>query len=129
MATYDGLIPHIVVDGAEAAIAFYGAAFGAEEMGRHPADDGKRLMHAHLRVNDHDLFVCDFFPEYGMEAGPPAHVTLHLAVDDADRWWERAVAAGATVVMPLADQFWGDRYGRLKDPYGHVWSIGAPVKA
>lgn len=127
MSSLSGLIPHLVVDGAAAAIDFYAKAFEAEEVGRHPAEDGKRLMHAHLRINGRDLFLCDFFPEFGMGTKTPACVTLHLAVDDADAWWERAMAAGCTVVMPLDDQFWGDRYGKLKDPFGHDWSIGAPV--
>jgi PhnB protein len=74
--------------------------------------------------------LSDDFPEYrgGQPAPAPASVTLHLQVDDADRWWNRAVEAGAAVTMPIADQFWGDRYGHLKDPFGHSWSIGAPIR-
>jgi PhnB protein len=86
-------------------------------------------MHAHLKVNGSSLMMHDDFPEHG--GGPatePAGVMLHLQVDDADAWWSRAVAAGASVTMELADQFWGDRYGQLKDPFGHRWSIGAPVE-
>ena len=123
----DRIIPHLVVDGAAAAIDFYKAAFAAEELGRHPAEDGVRLMHAHLRINGHDLFLHDLFPEYGMEKVAPAGITIHLEVDDADAWWARAVAAGAAVAMPIADQFWGARYGRLTDPFGHSWSIGSPL--
>src|SRR3546814_17574735 len=69
-------------------------------------------------------------PEYqgGGETAAPSAVTLHLAVDDADQAWSRAVGAGAEVAMPLADQFWGDRYGQLRDPFGHTWSIGAPSR-
>lgn len=128
-----GLTPHLVIrDGRGAdAIAFYVAAFGAHEAMRMPADDGKRLMHAHLRINHGSLMLADDFPDYrgGVPAGAPAGITLHLQVDDADAWFARAVAAGAEVRMPLADMFWGDRYGQLADPFGHVWSIGAPVRA
>ncbi len=74
--------------------------------------------------------LADDFPEFhGGKATPkPAGVALHLQVDDADKWWARAVKAGAKVKMPLADMFWGDRYGQVADPFGHVWSIAAPVK-
>lgn len=126
----NGLTPHLVIGGGRAAeaIDFYKAAFGAAEAMRMPADDGKRLMHAHLTVNGGSLMMCDDFPEYrGSEVGAPAGVTLHLQVDDADRWFERAVAAGAIPTMLLSDQFWGDRYGQVRDPFGHSWSIGAPI--
>ncbi|RPE77178.1 VOC family protein [Vulcaniibacterium tengchongense] len=124
----DALIPYLTVDGAARAIDFYKAAFGAEELARMPAEDGKRLMHAHLRVNGHDLMLSDAFPEYGAPTAAPAAVTLHLAVDDADAWWNRAVEAGAEIAMALEDQFWGDRYGQLRDPFGHRWSIGSPSR-
>ena len=127
-----GLTPHLAIrDGRAAeAIDFYKAAFGAEEQMRMPADDGKRLMHAHLTLNGASLMLADDFPEYsGKAAGAPEGVTLHLQVADADAAWNRAVDAGATVKMELADQFWGDRYGQVEDPFGHLWSIGAPVAA
>ena len=123
-----GVTPHLVIGGGRAAeaIDFYKRAFGAEEAMRMPADDGKRLMHAHLKINGGSLMMCDDFPEYrGSAVGAPEAVTLHLQVDDADLWFERAVAAGATPTMPLADMFWGDRYGQVRDPFGHMWSIGA----
>ena len=87
-----------------------------------------------LQVKRHalgrDVLLNDEFPEYGGEQDiAPKGVTLHLQVDDADEWWNRAILAGAVPVFPLADQFWGDRYGQLKDPFGHSWSIGGPVKA
>ncbi|HXG99779.1 MAG TPA: VOC family protein [Sphingomicrobium sp.] len=127
-----GLTPHLAIrDGRAAeAIDFYKAAFGAEERMRMPADDGKRLMHAHLMINHASLMLADDFPEYsGRQAGPPEGVTLHLQVIDADAAWNRAIEAGASATMELADQFWGDRYGQLSDPFGHRWSIGAPLSA
>lgn len=129
MTQYNSLIPHVTInDNAKAAIDFYKKAFGAEELGRHDAEDGKRLMHAHLKINGHDLFLMDAFPEYGTPITAPAGVLLALQVDDPDKWWARATKAGATVVMELADQFWGDRWGLLADPFGHQWSVAAPVK-
>ena len=123
-----GVTPHLTIrdNKAAEAIDFYKAAFGAEEMMRMPAQDGKRLMHVHLKVNGGSLMMNDDFPEYRGGASPePGSVTLHLQVEDADAWWNRAIDAGATAAVPLADQFWGDRYGQLKDPFGHSWSIGA----
>jgi PhnB protein len=127
-----GLTPHINIrdNRASEAIEFYGKAFGATEKLRVPADDGKRLMHAHLAVNGASLMLHDDFPEYrgGTPEPAPAGGLLHLEVDDADVWFERAVGAGAEVVLPIGDQFWGDRYGQVRDPFGHLWSIGCPIK-
>ena len=127
----NGLTPYLTIgDGrANEAVDFYKRAFDAKELGRHPAEDGRRLMHAHLSINCADLMLSDDFPEFhgGGSAPAPAGVTLHLAVNDADQAWSRAVGAGAEVTMPLADQFWGDRYGQLVDPFGFTWSIGAPA--
>ena len=128
--TVTGVTPHLVIrdERAGEAIDFYKAAFGAEELSRMPAENGKRLMHAHLRINGGNVFLNDDFPEYcGGPSAAPGSVTLHLHVDDADALFARAVAAGAETTMPLADQFWGDRYGQVKDPFGHSWSIGAPA--
>ncbi len=126
-----GVTPHLTIRDkrADEAIGFYQAAFGAEVLTRIPADDGERLMHVHLRLNGGSVMLNDDFPEYsGAPSAAPAAVTLHIQVADPDRWFERAVAAGAEVTMPLADQFWGDRYGQVVDPFGHRWSIGGPVK-
>ena len=129
-----GLTPHLQIGDKRAgeAIDFYTAAFGAIEQNRTPAEDGVRLMHAHLHVNGASLMLHDEFPEYvgpaDQDSGPPRGLTLHLQVDDADAWFARAVAAGAQAVMPLQDMFWGDRYGQVIDPFGFRWSIAHPLK-
>ena len=127
----DGVTPYITIRegrGSEA-VAFYQRAFEAKELFRSLAQDGKRLMHSSLEINGGRLMLSDDFPEYrgGAAAPEPTGTTLHLQVADADAWWNRAVEAGAEIRMPLADQFWGDRYGQLRDPFGHSWSIGAPI--
>ena len=125
-----GVTPHITIRDRKAAeaIEFYKKAFGAEEQMRHPTDDG-RLMHAHLKINGGSLMLHDDFPEHmGGPAQPSASLVLHLDVPDADAAWKRALDAGAEVRFELADQFWGDRYGQVKDPFGFIWSIGAPIK-
>lgn len=122
--------PHIVCDGAAKAIAFYKKAFDAEEVMRLDAPNGK-LMHGCVRIGDsHVMLVdedrdwCAFGPK--MLKGSP--VTIHLNVEDADAVVKRAVAAGAKVVMPVADMFWGDRYGVIEDPFGHRWSVATHVR-
>lgn len=126
-AGHHALTPHLVAKGAAEAIEFYKRAFGAEELSRMPMPDKdgqEKVGHAELRIGDSRLFLADEFPDYG-SVGPngSSPVTLHLYVTDADEAFARAVEAGATVSMPLADQFWGDRYGKLVDPFGHHWSI------
>jgi PhnB protein len=125
-----GVYPYLTVKGGKAALEFYTRAFGASEEYRAYGEDNERIMHARFRVNGAAILLSDDFPEFrgGSETPAPNGVTIHLEVDDADAWWKRAVDAGAEIKMPLADQFWGDRYGQLRDPYGHSWSIGAPVR-
>jgi uncharacterized glyoxalase superfamily protein PhnB len=124
------LTPHLVCTGAAAAIEFYKKAFGAEEMIRLPGPGGK-LMHACLSINGSSVMLADEMPDWCSRSpktlkGTP--VTIHLVVDDVDAATARAVAAGATVIMPVADQFWGDRYGIVEDPFGHRWSLATPQK-
>lgn len=127
------LSPHLVVDDANAAIDFYVKAFGAVEMGRVPRQDGK-LIHGAVQIDGSLVMLADDFPEMsdGKSMTPKAlggtPVTIHLTVNDVDSRFRRAVDAGATVVMPLEDQFWGDRYGVVRDPFGHQWSLGRPVR-
>ena len=120
------LTPHLIIQGCSDAIEFYKRAFGAEEVGRMNGPDGKSVMHAEMKVGDSRLMLADEFPAMGVK-GPKSiggsPVTLHLYVQDVDAAYDKAIAAGATVVMPVADMFWGDRYGRLRDPFGHEWSI------
>lgn len=119
------ITPHLVCDGAAEAIAFYTKAFGAVELMRVPGPGGK-LMHASVQIGDSQLFLVDEFPQWGSvgpKALPNSPVTIHLQVEDADAVFAKAVAAGCTVTMPLDDAFWGDRYGSVKDPFGHSWSI------
>lgn len=119
------LTPHLVCAGAADAIEFYRKAFGAVEEMRIPTPDGK-LMHASVRIGDSSLMLVDEMPEWGA-LGPKtlkgSPVTVHLYVTDVDAVVAQAVAAGATVTMPVADMFWGDRYGMLEDPFGHRWSV------
>jgi len=129
-----GVIPHLSIDGAAAAIEFYKKALGAVEVMRVPADDGKRLMHASLKINGADVYVVDHFPEFCPSKGkisPPVHagatsVTIHLEVADCDAAVKQAEEAGATVIMAPWDAFWGARYAQVMDPFGHSWSFAHP---
>jgi uncharacterized glyoxalase superfamily protein PhnB len=119
------ITPHLTVRDAKRAIEFYQKAFGAEVLHVAPAPGGK-VMHAALKIGDSMLMLNDEFPEYGGQLAPPAAgsaVALHIYLDNVDAAFARAVSAGATVKMPLMDQFWGDRYGQVVDPFGHRWSL------
>ena len=122
--------PHIVCAGAADAIEFYKKAFGAVEESRLPGPNG-RLMHAQIRIGGAAIMLVDELPEWNV-LGPKAlrgsPVTIHLYVNDADAFVARAVKAGATITMPVADMFWGDRYGQLQDPFGHHWSVATHVR-
>jgi PhnB protein len=121
------LTPHLVVKGAGRAIEFYKKAFGAQEVARLNAPDGKSILHADLKIGDSHFFLVDEFPQMdclGPESIGRTPVTIHIYVEDVDAAFGQAVAAGARVKMPLADMFWGDRYGVLTDPFGHAWSLG-----
>ena len=122
---YHSISPYLVIKNAAAAIEFYKKAFGAKERGRMPGPDG-RIMHAELQMGDSVVMLCDEMPEYGKRSpqtlgGTP--VSLFLYVPDVDASFQQAVAAGARSTMPVADMFWGDRFGKLADPFGHEWSI------
>ena len=122
--------PHLVCAGAADAIEFYKKAFNAVETARMPGPNGS-LMHAAVRIGDSTVMLVDEFPDwksFGPNKLGGSPVTIHLYVQDADATFNQAVAAGATVRMPPADMFWGDRYGQVTDPFGHIWSIATHVK-
>lgn len=131
---FEGLIPHLVCERCSEAIEFYKQAFGAEEVARMPAPDGRRIMHAEIRIGNNFVFLVDDFPEFcGGKSGSAlalkgTPVTIHRYVENCDAAIKRAVDAGATVLMPATDMFWGDRYGVVTDPYGHKWSLATHMK-
>lgn len=122
--------PHLVCAGAASAIEFYKKAFGAVELHRIPGPDGK-LMHAAIRIGDSVVMLVDENPQWGAK-GPKtlngSPVTIHLYVENADAVYDQAIVAGASGTMPVADTFWGDRYGMVVDPFGHNWSIATHVR-
>lgn len=132
-AGHEGLIPHLTCSPAADALEFYKKAFGAEEVHRMPGPDG-RLMHAAMRIEGKFVFLADDFPEYcgGKSQSPTSlggsPVTIHRYVKDTDAAIQRAEKAGAMVLMPASDMFWGDRYGLVKDPFGHNWAFATHIK-
>ncbi len=122
---YHNLTPYMTVRDAARAIEFYKQAFGAVEKGIMHGPDGK-IMHAELVIGDSIFMLADEFPQYGSlspQSTGGAGMGLHIYTEDADAAFERALKAGATVEIPISDMFWGDRYGKLADPFGHKWSI------
>ncbi|MDU0341261.1 VOC family protein [Bosea rubneri] len=126
---------HICVKGGDAAIAFYEKAFGAQCTFKAMAEDGKRVMHANLAMFGSEVMLHDEFPEFGGDIMAPssrsgASMTISINLPrpaDVDAAIARAASAGADVVMPASDVFWGARYGRLRDPFGHLWAFNAPL--
>lgn len=129
----EGLIPHLVCKGAAEALEFYKKAFGAQEICRMPSPDG-RLMHAQMLIDGRPFFLADDFPEYC--SGKPMNpndlggtpVTIHRYVKNTDAAIQQAEKAGAAVLMPASDMFWGDRYGLVRDPFGHNWAFATHIK-
>ncbi|ACB76617.1 VOC family protein [Opitutus terrae] len=122
--------PHLVCAGAAAAIEFYKKAFAAVEVTRVPGPEGK-LIHGSVRIGNSLVILADEFPDWGSTSPKTLEgtsVTIHLSVENADRVAETAVQAGAKIIIPVADAFWGDRYGVLEDPFGHRWSVGTHVR-
>ncbi len=128
---FSSVTPHLIIKDAAKAIDFYKKAFGAEEICRMPGPDGKTVMHAEIKIGNSHVMLADEFPEYGC-VGPQtlkgSSVTIHLYVNDADKVYNQAVAAGAKATMPPTDMFWGDRYGKLEDPFGHNWSVATHIE-
>jgi PhnB protein len=123
---YHTLTPFLTVRDASRAIDFYQQAFGAQLRGGVAKGPDGKVMHAELKIGDSVIMLSDEYPEFGSlspQSGGSTSMGLHIYVEDVDHAFDRAVKAGAHVDMPVTDQFWGDRYGRLKDPFGHKWSL------
>jgi len=122
--------PHLVCAGAAEAMEFYKKAFKAVELGRMAGPQGK-LLHGAIRIGDSTVMLADEFPDWG-SFGPKSlkgsSVTIHLYVEDVDAFVAHAATAGAKITMPIQDMFWGDRYGKLEDPFGHQWSVSTHVR-
>jgi PhnB protein len=129
-AGYHSVTPALVVRDAAAAIDFYKRAFGAEEIDRMAGPDGS-IMHAEIRIGDSILMLGEENEQWGTKSPLSlngVHGSLHIYVEDADAAFNRALKAGATVRYPLEDAFWGDRYGKVTDPFGHEWGLATRVK-
>jgi PhnB protein len=138
MSKHHRVVPYLKVSSGVDAIKFYEEAFDADEVSRMMADDGKRVLHCELELNDGTIMLSDEFPEYGNQGGTGSPVnlkgtstTIHLDYKkpkQVDAAMEQAKAAGAEVIMPAQDVFWGARYGQVRDPFGHVWAFHAMLK-
>lgn len=125
--TKGGVVAYLGLDGALKAAELYKAALGAEVAFAHPADDQGRTMHVHLYINGSSVMLGDFYPEQGHAKEAPAAFTMQLIVDDAQAWFDRAVAAGFAGVIPPQKMFWGDIWGQAKDPFGVTWAFNQPA--
>jgi len=128
---YHTITPSLTVKDAAKAIEFYKQAFNAEQREICYGPDGKSIMHAELKIGSSIVMLNDEFPDMNCKGpltlgGSP--VTLYTYVDNVDKWYERAVKAGATSTMPVTDMFWGDRFGQVVDPFGHKWGLATHVK-
>jgi PhnB protein len=123
-----GVIPYLAIDGCETAIAFYRKAFGATLLGEAVKDQSGTVMNATLAINGGAVMLMDTMPGIGDEgmAATARGLTMQIVTRDGDLWWNRAVAAGCTVTKPFGKEFWGDRYGRLMDPFGIAWAVDEP---
>ena len=128
---YHNVTPYLVVDGADAAIRFYGEAFGATEVLRMPMGESGKLAHAEVKIGDSHVMLADEFPDMGF-LGPlkrgGATASLMIYVPDVDAAYAKAIGAGAKEERPPTDQFWGDRMGTLLDPFGHRWTLATHVE-
>jgi uncharacterized glyoxalase superfamily protein PhnB len=125
--TKGSVVAYLGIDGALKAAKFYEQAFAAETAFAHPADEQGRTMHIHLYINDHSVMLGDFYPEHGHAKEAPAGFTMQLMVDDAQAWFDRAVAAGCEGTIPPSKMFWGDTWGQVRDPFGVVWAFNQPA--
>jgi PhnB protein len=123
--------PALIISGAAEAIEFYKKAFGAVEVSRHTAPDGKAIMHAEIRIGDSPIMLSDEFPNCGGKSPTTAGTvtgSIYLYLDDVDAVYHKAVTAGARGDMPPADMFWGDRFAKVTDPFGHAWSLATHIQ-
>jgi PhnB protein len=129
---YDSLIPSLVVSDAAKAIQFYKDVFGAQELMRMNYPDGAKIAHAELKIREHVLMLGDECPEMGVVApkpgGPTPPRSTMIYVTDVDATIQKALSKGATAAMPVMDMFWGDRYGKFVDPFGHLWGVATHKK-
>ena len=123
-----GVVAYLNLDGARKAADFYVEAFGAEIAAAHPGDAQRRTPHVHLYINGSSVMLGDFFPEHGHPVMAPQAFTMTLMVDDIHGWWRRAIAAGATAVLPVQEMFWGDLFAQLRDPFGVLWAMNQGKK-
>jgi uncharacterized glyoxalase superfamily protein PhnB len=121
-----GVVAYLQVDGATKAAAFYERAFGATVAAAYPPDEQGRTMHVHVYINGSSVMLSDPYAEHGFPIEKAQGFNLMLMVNDVDAAWQRAVDAGAEPVMPVADMFWGDRYGQVRDPFGVLWAMNQP---
>ena len=121
----------LTVNDAAKALDFYKSALGAQELFRMATPDGSKIMHSEIQIGDSRIFVNDEFPESAQKAPSSlggTSISLNLYVEDADASFDRAVKAGANSIMPVAEMFWGDRFGMVSDPFGHIWCFATHVK-
>ena len=122
-----GVIPYATVDGADKAIEFYTRAFGAVLHGEVARSEDGRVLNASIEINDGFVMLMDPFPEHGSSHSTGSSFLLQLVITDGDLWWNRAVDAGCEVVSPFKLEFWGDRFGRIRDPFGLEWAFNEPA--
>jgi PhnB protein len=119
------ITPQLAIDGCAKAMEWYKQAFGAVETGRAPDPSGQKVWHASMRIGSSQFFLNDVFPDMG---GGAQTASLWIYTDNVDQAWKRAIEAGGEQVMPMGDQFWGDRMGTLKDPFGNRWTLAQRIK-
>ncbi|MGJ8570516.1 MAG: VOC family protein [Hoeflea sp.] len=122
-----GVIPYATVDGADKAIEFYTRAFGAVLHGEVTRSEDGRVLNASIEINDGIVMLMDPFPEHGIGLSSGSNFLLQLVITDGDMWWDRAVDAGCEVLSPFKLEFWGDRFGRVRDPFGLDWAFNEPA--
>ncbi|WP_293678482.1 VOC family protein [uncultured Phenylobacterium sp.] len=124
--TKGGVVAYLAIDGALKAATFYETAFGTQTVFAHPADEQGRTMHVHLHINGSSVMLGDFYAEQGHPKETPAAFTMQLMVDDAQAWFDRAVAAGCEGTVPVQKMFWGDTWSQVRDPFGVIWAFNQP---